>query len=186
MAAAEDVSEDVKVPEYDLIISFDVHSQINGKSLITDGTTFEIAKDKIIDVPPGCNITFLEAAKCGVSSFIYDNAAWTSLLKTSIEEELQKNSGKDLAKRIRPTLIRENQKYIDKVIGKRKKKQPYKALVGDIQNWERHMDTTWQIHKPKKYYDKIYILDTLDEIPEPFVVYYCRHPLLLKKRFKEQ
>ncbi len=38
------------------------------------------------------------------------------------------------------------------------------------------MDTTWQIVKHRRYYNKIYHVDPLDTIPEPFVVYYCRHP----------
>lgn len=157
----------VSESEYDLIISFNVHGDINGKTLVCapDGT-INITETDIFDVPTDCNITFLIAAQCGVSNFIDDNATWTDLLRTSIQKELQKHSSKDLAQRIKPILVRENKRY----------EKQEKDRNRDIQNWSASMDTTWQIDKRRKYYNKMYSVDSLDKIPEPFVVYYCSHP----------
>ena len=159
---AAEVSE---YSDYDLIISFNVHGSIDGRDLIydTDGT-IKISEKRIVDVPTGCNITFLIAAQCGVSNFIDDNATWTHLLRTSIQKELQKHS-KDLAQRIKPVLIKEN-KRLEKLDTK----------DDGMQKWSTYMDTSWKIVKPKRYYNKMYQVDPLDKIPEPFVVYYCRYP----------
>lgn len=160
---AAEVSE---YSEYDLIISFNVHGSIDGRDLIYDKDgTIKIAEKRIFDVPTGCHITFLIAAQCGVSNFIDDNATWTHLLRTSIQKKLQKHSSKDLAERIQPVLIKEN---------KRLEKQDTKD--DGMQKWSTYMDTAWKIVKPKRYYNKIYNVDPLDKIPEPFVVYYCRYP----------
>ena len=159
---AAEVSE---YSEYDLIISFNVHGSIDGRSLMfdTDGT-IKMAENQIIDVPSDCNITFLIAAQCGVSNFIDDNATWTRLLRTSIQKELQTPSSKDLAQRLQPVLVQEN-KRLEKL-----DKKDY-----GMQKWSTYMDTAWKIVKPRRYYNKIYQVDPLDKIPEPFVVYYCRH-----------
>ena len=160
---AAEVSE---YSDYDLIISFNVHGSIDGRDLMydTDGT-IKIAEKRIFDVPTDCNVTFLIAAQCGVSNFIDDNATWTHLLRTSIQKELHKHSSKDLAERLQPVLLKEN---------KRLEKQDTKD--DGMQKWSTYMDTAWKIVKTNRYYNKMYNVDPLDKIPEPFVVYYCRYP----------
>ena len=153
--------------EYDLIISFNVHGDINGKTLVdAPDSTIKIPETDIIDVPTDCNITFLIASQCGVSNYIDDNEAWTHLLRTSIQKELQKHSSEDLAQRIKPILVEENKRY----------ERTEKVKTKDIKKWNAYMDTTWQIDKHRRYYNKKYQVDSLDNIPDPFVVYYCSHP----------
>lgn len=154
----------VRESEYDLIISFNVHGDIDGESLVYDPDgTIKITETEIVDVPTDCNITFLIGAQCGVSNFIDDNATWTDLLRTSIQRELQKPSSKDLAQRIKPVLVQENKRY---------EKQEKDRNI-HIRKWSASMDTAWQIVKPRRYYNKMYGVDPLHKIPEPFVVYYC-------------
>jgi hypothetical protein len=181
MAAAEDFST-TEHSDYDLIISFNVHSEMNENDLISEGGVFTINKTKIVDVPTDCNITFLVAAPCGVSNFIDKSVTWTELLKNTIQGQLQSRSSDDLAQRIRPILIEENNRLVKQDIGTKSLREQ-KDKDGSMQTWNMYMDKAWQIRNYKKYYNKMYTVDPLDKVAEPFVVYYCRHtnPLVTKE-----